>query len=257
MLRLTLLTLSFSAAFLSPASAQLIFQESQQQSTGDAFAESSSVGGFLRGDNFFFNFPGGGPMLPPFAGEALGGGGGLSGGVGFAGGGVSGGLNFNFAQGSTRSFGSTSAGVTTMDGYPGSIQSGTVRPFVTSVTPIVSQLQQRADAFAAIGRQQLADLRQSQASLADRRLQSHLNRAISADSDGDYRVAIANYNRAIAASGGSLRFQLEQRVETLKNLIREERIQKRQSSVANKPQPALAPVPEPVPEPEPEPVPEQ
>ena len=151
--------------------------------------------------------------------------GGLSGGFGFAGGGLSGSLNFNFSQSSSRTSGTTSAGVTTLDGYPGSFQSGTIRPFVTGVTPVVSNFQRRIQAQAAIGQHQLAELRQSQANLADQRLQSHLSRATSAEKDGDYRMAIANYKRAIGIAGNPLRFRLEQRITDLKERMREERKQ--------------------------------
>ena len=202
------------------ATGQMIYQDVTNNQLGSSYYESNSVGGFLRGNNWFFNFGGPnaanpnfggqGPLLPAFGGNALASGGGISGGFGFGGGGVSGGLNFNFAQGSTRSATSTSAGVTTMNGFPGSIQSGTIRPFVTGFTPIVSDFPRQSSAEAVQNQRQLADLRQSQQDLQNRRLQTYLQRIRQAESSGNVRMGRANYRSAIANSNGPLQAQLKQ-----------------------------------------------
>lgn len=197
---------------------QMIYQDVTNNQLGSSYYESNSVGGFLQGRNWFFNFGGPGlggqgPLLPAFGGSALAGGGGLSGGGRFNSGGVSGGLGFNFAQGSTRSATSTSAGVTTMDGFPGSIQSGTIRPFVTGFTPIVSGYPQPVAAEAVQNQRQLAKLRQSQQQLQDRRLQTYLQRIRQAESSGNARMARSNYRSAIAITRGQLQSQLKRNLQ--------------------------------------------
>lgn len=118
---------------------------------GSSFFENMGVGfGFhLRGGNLppddggpssvvglsRFGVPGGNLVF----GQNLGGRGGNGGQGGVAVHGSPGGfhLNFNFAQGSSRSFHSQTPSVTLMNGGTGSFRSGTLRPFVTSLIPVV------------------------------------------------------------------------------------------------------------------------
>lgn len=117
-----------------PAAAQLINSGTGNISAGDSFSESIGTNWGARGRGWFFNFGGGTPGLaPPFGGVP----GGLSGGLGFAGGGLSGGLGFTAGQGSSRSLTSTSSSVTSLNGAPSFIFDGTLRPFITEITPVV------------------------------------------------------------------------------------------------------------------------
>lgn len=112
---------------------------SPQVGITDSFYENYGVGGFgFRGGGpggsaFFRRGPlGAAPAFggfDPNAGANLGIGGG-----GFGGGG---GLNFGFAQGSSRSLVGQSASVMTPNGGGGAIFSGSVRPFVTGIFPVV------------------------------------------------------------------------------------------------------------------------
>ncbi len=118
------------AVFTRPADAQMVHTSTPFPSIGSSYYESNSIGWSIWGTNWFANFGGGGPLLPPFGGVPDGG---VSGGFGFGGGGLSGNLGFNFAQGSSQSINSTTPSLTTMNGFPGSISSGVVRPFVTRI----------------------------------------------------------------------------------------------------------------------------
>jgi len=182
------------------------------------YFESSGVQWSLRGPNWFANFGGQGPLLPPFGNADPGAG--LRGGLGFSRGGVSGSLGFHFAQGSSRSITSTTPSLTTMDGYPGSISFGVVRPFVTGFTPIVGDfngavapLNAAHQAGDQLRQQQWSALRQSQAVLQNRKLEQYLRRAARAESDGNKRMARANYRGAIAIAPEPLKSQLQARLK--------------------------------------------
>lgn len=176
--------------------AQLIYQDATNNSLGASYFESHSVGGFLRGDNWFLNF-GSGPSDPVRSSRGR----------------ASDGIRFNFSQGSLRTITSTSVGVTTMDGFPGSIQSGTIRPFVTGFTPVVSTFPQPVDTESVQNLRQLAKLRQSQNELRDQRLQTLLQRIHQAEASGNVRMAHANYRSAIAMTKGLLQRQLKQNMQ--------------------------------------------
>lgn len=118
------------------ADAQQINSGTGNINSGDSFGEFIGSSWGARGKNWFFGFGGGAPgggAFPPFGGAP----GGLSGGFGFGGGGLSGGFGFTAGQGSSRSIGSTSASITSLNGTPGFIFDGTLRPFVTEITPVV------------------------------------------------------------------------------------------------------------------------
>ena len=199
-----------------PAEAQMIHSSTPYHNIGSSYFESSSIGWSLRGRNWFANFGGGGPLLPPFGGADPNTG--ISGGFGFGGGGVSGNLRFNFAQGSSQSIVSTTPSLTTMNGFPGSISSTVIRPFVTGFTPIVSDYPTIVDPIhsaAQIGQQQLSSLRQSQAELQNKKLQQYLVRAERAESEGNKRMARANYRSAIAIAAEPLRSRLQQHLKAV------------------------------------------
>ncbi len=122
-------------------------------------------------------------------------------------------LNFNFGQSSSRSSVSTSAGVTTLDGYPGSIFSGTIRPFVIGFTPVVGDYPVVVDHASQIRQQQLSMLYQSQSDAVDKRLFEYLRRAERAEADGNQRMARANYRRAFALAAEPLKQQLLSRLK--------------------------------------------
>ena len=216
MLRMLVITsLTFGiAVFNRQADAQMVHTSVPFPSTGSSYHESNSIGWSIRGPNWFANFGGGGPLLPPFGGTANGG---LSGGVGFGGGGLSGSLGFNFSQGSSQSISSTTPSLTTMNGFPGSMSSGVVRPFVTGFTPIVSgyPVIDPSRTTAEIGQHQLSSLRQSQAVLQNKKLDQYLRRAERAESDGNKRMARANYRGAIAIAPEPLRTHLKRRLAAM------------------------------------------
>ncbi|TWU49359.1 hypothetical protein [Rubripirellula reticaptiva] len=114
-------------------------------------------------------------------------------------------LNFNFGQSSSRSISSTTPSITTMDGYPGSITSGTVRPFVVGLTPVVGNFPVIVDHSAMATQNELNKLFNSQAVLRNKRLSSYLQRAHRAESDGNTRMAKANYRRALSMASEPLR----------------------------------------------------
>lgn len=215
MLRILSISLTVFGLIAAPeAKAQMVHTSAPFPSIGSSYHESTSVGWSIGGQNWFANFGGAGPLLPPFGGAA---GGGLSGGFGFGGGGVAGNLRFNFAQGSSQSISSTTPSLTTMNGFPGSMSSGVVRPFVVGLTPIVSDypVVDPSATTAEIAQQQLSSLRQSQAVLQNRKLDQYLRRAARGESDGNKRMARANYRGAIAIAPEPLRSQLQVRLRAL------------------------------------------
>ncbi len=199
------------------ANAQAINTTVPFQNLNSNFYESHSLGWFLRGPGWFANFGGGAPLQPPFAPPgAIGSG--LSGGFGFGGGGVSGGLGFNFAQGSNRSISSTAASVTTMNGSPGGIQSGVIRPFVTGITPVLADYPTIVDpsrVAAEVGAGQLSALRRSQAVRRSKKLDEYLRRAELGESEGNKRMARANYRSAIAIAPEPLRTQIRMHLQAM------------------------------------------
>jgi len=208
------------SAGLRSCHGQMITTATPFNNIDSSFFENNSIHWSLRGKNWFAN-SGGGPLLPPFGGIAGGTAvaGGLSGGFGFAGGGVRGSLGFNFSQGSSRSFSSTTPYLTTMDGYPGSISSGVLQPFVTGYFPVVGNytaatgpLNSSRRAAAEIGQQQVSTLRQAQAKRYNGKLAQYLRRAEQGEAAGNKRMARANYRLAISIAAEPLRSELQQRM---------------------------------------------
>ena len=198
---------------------QMVTTSVPYQTSSSGFFENNSINWSLRGKNWFANS--GGSPLPPFGGMAGGGAiaGGLWGGIGFASGGVRGRLGFNLSQGSTRSFSSTTPSLTTMNGYPGSISSGVLQPFVTGISPVVgnyavatSPLTQTRQALVETSQQQISNLRQSQSKRYQVKLAQYLQRAELGEASGNKRMARANYRLAIAIAAEPLRSELQQRL---------------------------------------------
>jgi len=222
MLRATLIMIVGLACSAGSGSChgQMITTATPFHDINSSFFENNSIHWSLRGRNWFAN-SGGGPLLPPFRGLAGGTAvtGGLSGGFGFAGGGVRGSLGFNFSQGSSRSFSSTTPSLTTMDGYPGSISSGFLQPFVTGYYPVVGNytsatapLESSRRAAAEISQQQVSNLRQAQARRYHNKLAQYLHRAEQGEASGNKRMARANYRLAISIATEPLRSELQQRM---------------------------------------------
>lgn len=153
-------------------------------------------------------------LAPPFGGVPAGG----SVGVQFLGGGLSGGLGLNLGQTSSRSITSTSASVTTMDGFPGFISNTVTRPFVTGVVPIVGDYPQPIDhqsIFAERNQQAWDRARRSQTTLRNQSLDKYLRRAYRAQQQGDKKMARANYRRAIRLANEPLRTELVMRMNEM------------------------------------------
>ena len=200
--------------------AQMIHTATPFQTINSGYSEGGSIAWSLRGKNWFANFGGGGPLLPPFG--PVDPGGGLSGGFGFSGGGVSGNLGFQFGQSSNQSIVSTTPSLTTTNGMPGSISSGVIQPFVTGFTPVVGNYMAATaplDQADAVGQQmaqtQISSLLQSQINLQDRKLAQYLQRAERAESEGNKRMARANYRLAIGIAAEPLRSELQHRMKVM------------------------------------------
>lgn len=215
------------AAFLpvgfagSHVQAQLIDQQVPFQTQGDSFYDATGVNWGVRGPGFFANF--GGNVAPPFGGFDPNSGSRTN--FGFRNGPWSGSLGLSLNQGSSRSNVSTSASLTTTPGYPGSITSQTVRPFVTGVVPIVggAPLGIVNPPVSSSGQQQLTDVRQqklhgieqrqrAQWDARQKQAYSSFQRGVTAEEKGNLRMARANYQNALRVAEGELRGQIMQRM---------------------------------------------
>lgn len=210
--------LLFAGCLAGTASGQMIHTQTPLQQGGSGFYESSGVNWSLRGRNFFASF-GQGPLLPQFGNPT--GDTGLRTGFGFGGGGgLSGNLGFNFSQGSSRGFSSTTPSLTTTNGYPGSIFSGTVRPFVTGFSPVVGDYSVAAPVspeIAAYYQGQQADLQRRINAAANAKHAKTLEaykRGLRAEEEGNLKMARANYKRALATANGPLRVEIYQRLQS-------------------------------------------
>ncbi|MEM9827349.1 MAG: hypothetical protein AAF958_12200 [Planctomycetota bacterium] len=134
-------------------------------------------------------------------------------------------------QSSVSTFSGTSASVTTMDGYPGSIQSQTLQPFVFGFTPIVggwpavsaeptflpqsdpAQQQQRSEVLQRV--------RQSQQTTQDKRLEKYLRRARDAEATGNARMARANYKYALRVAPPPTQSVIQEALRTLGRRMRD------------------------------------
>ncbi|MEO1617796.1 MAG: hypothetical protein AAFV88_18230 [Planctomycetota bacterium] len=185
------------------------------QNFSDSYSEQIGVQWSLQGPGFFANF--GGPAIPAFGNPDPNSG--LRTGFGFQRGGISGSLGLSFAQGSSRSSVSTTPSLTTMNGYPGSISSQTIRPFVTGITPVISGNSLGNPTRENVSNQMMESHQQSQAMYLQSRMQANVDakqsraqqafdRAVRAEAEGNLKMARANYRRALAADQGILRQQI-------------------------------------------------
>lgn len=193
----------------SSAAAQGVMTVIPSLSLGSGLSEHMSGGGSFTGPNWFANLNN--QVASPLGSHLSNSG--LSGGYRFVGGGVSGGINFQFAQGSSRSISGTSQSMTTAHGYPGHFFSGQVRPFVTGITPVVGAyptadptLHQLA---AADWQAKRASIAQATAARENGHLRSYLLRAERAEAVGDLRMARANYRFAARLAAEPLRSAIQ------------------------------------------------
>ena len=195
-------------------SAQMIYTETPFHNLNSSYYEQNGFQWNLRGPNFFFHS--GQPARAPFGNPDPNSG--SRGRIGFGGGGVSGSLGFNFAQGSSRSISSTTPSLTTTNGYPGSISSQVIRPFVTGITPIVGDYPTTTPAQSmtqSFQQRQASQLRQQQlkASAAkQKKAYERYKRGVDAEADGDLKKARANYRLALGTARGELRTELLKRM---------------------------------------------
>jgi hypothetical protein len=149
---------------------------------------------------------------------------GLRTGVGFSSGRVSGSIGLNLAQGSSRSNVTTVPSVTTMNGYPGSISDQTMRPFVTSITPVVGgrvliPTQPPApspvlQAYYASQQSDLQNRRQANYDRTQKKAYEYFNRGLQAEEEEDLKKARANYRRALGTAQGELRQAIQRRMQS-------------------------------------------
>jgi len=132
-IRLPILGLLCAIAAQNVIAQEQITASTPFQSISDSFSENLGIGFGFSGRGFFFNNGGSAgataPFGPPPAGATFGGGGRI------------GNLNFGwnaFAdQGSSRSMVMESPSLTVMNGAGGFISSGSLRPFVMGIVPVV------------------------------------------------------------------------------------------------------------------------
>ena len=113
------------------ADAQQVRATTPLTNVSNGFFERVGIGLGYHSDHFWFNWPGANSALPPFGGYDPG----ADATLGFR----SRGFSFQMAasQGSNRVLSGQSAGVTVINGGRGSIFSGSQRPFVIGVVPVV------------------------------------------------------------------------------------------------------------------------
>ncbi len=218
-MRATLSLIVLLAAACNANAQQMINTTVPFQQLGSSFFENTGVTWSLSGPNFFANS--GNAVVPPFGNFDPNSG--LRTGIAFGNGKTRGTLGFTFGQGSSRSITSTAPSITTMNGVPGSITSQTIRPFVTGITPVVSDYptfgtipghaQQMSQ---AIQHAQQSDLQRSMAAAnkaQQNRALAYFNRGQRADAEGDKRMARANYRRALGLAQGLLRLEVLKRMQ--------------------------------------------
>ena len=206
----------------SSASAQpMINQSVPLQNLGSSFYENNGVSWNFSGPNFFAN-SGGNNVVPPFGNFDPNAG--LRTGAGFSAGRVSGSIGLNLAQGSSRSNVTTVPSITTMNGYPGSISDQTMRPFVTSITPVVgggvlipTPVPSPSPVLQAYYASQQSDLqhrRQANYDRTQKKAFEYFNRGLKAEEEDDLKKARANYRRALGTAQGELRLAIQRRIQS-------------------------------------------
>ncbi len=122
-------------------------------------------------------------------------------------------LGFNFSQSSSRSNVSAAQSGTALNGAPSSFFSGEIRPFVTGITPIVggypNLTSPLAEMAAADQRTKLSGIAERNAKYKNDKLRSYLVRAERAESEGDMKMARANYRLALGYAAEPLRSKIQ------------------------------------------------
>ena len=211
------ISISVVAAILVGCQASLSHAQMLQTTTpfqqfGDSYYSGFGLNWGLQGPGWSANFPGGG-SFPAFGGANPNAG--LSGGFTGRIGNVSGGLGFNWYQGSNRYNSVTAPSVTTMDGYPGSMFSGSVRPFVTSITPVVgfrAPNEEIRDAGVARQNATLQDIAQRKAEGRRNKAYEYWARGQKAEESGNLKMARANFRLALGKAEEPLRSEIAARM---------------------------------------------
>ena len=111
----------------------------------------------------------------------------------------------------------TAPSLTTTDGVPGSMFSGTVRPFVLGFTPVVGDapvISPPANEISAQGNTNavLSDIARRNAAAQSSKVNEYLQRAMKAESRGNLKMARANYRLALGKAQEPLRTQIRQQM---------------------------------------------
>ena len=216
------LILATVTCIASAATAQpMINQAVPFQNLGSSYYEQFGVDWNLRGPGFFANF-GGNNVAPPFGNFDPNAG--LRTGAAFQRGPFSGNFGLTLNQGSNRSNVTTTPSVTTMNGVPGSITDQTMRPFVTSVTPVVGggfimptvpPRNEGVERIQSYQRGQQADLAkrlQANRDAQQKKAYADFKRGMEAEAEEDLKKARANYRRALQTATGPLRLEILKRM---------------------------------------------
>ena len=149
---------------------------------------------------------------------------GLRTGFGFNRGGFSGNFGLTLNQGSSRSSVTTAPSVTTTNGIPGTISDQTLRPFVTSVTPVVgggvllpqsqqtNETQQFLQSYQHAQNTHVQQRRIANANVKQERAYTDFERGLKAEKEGNLKMARANYRNALGAAQGPLRIEILKRM---------------------------------------------
>lgn len=205
-------TFLFAAALWTTvpvAVGQMLHSTVPQQNIGDSFNEHLGISWGLRGPGWVVNVPNG------VAGGANPGAG-LSGGFAGRSGNVSGNLGFQWSQGSNRSMSTVAPSLTTLDGHPGSFFSGSVRPFVTRITPNVGSFTAPNEGIRQAGQQRqqatLGDIAERKFVARNEKADRYWNRGLRAEQQGNLKMARANYRLALPYAQQPLHAEIVRRM---------------------------------------------
>lgn len=206
MMRARLALLFLLAILGRPGIAQQIGTTVSSPSIGSSYSESNPINWSIMGSGWSANINN---QAPSPLGQSLS----NSGGFGFGGNGVSGSLGFQFAQGSNRTLSGTSQSMTNLNGNPGSFFSGSVRPFVIGVTPVVGGYptgqSDIANIAAASQQQRLSSIAQGNLDRRHEKMRAYLKRAERAEAESNWKMARANYGLALRLADEPLRSMIQ------------------------------------------------
>jgi hypothetical protein len=105
-----------------------------------------------------------------------------------------------------------------MDGQPGSIFSGTITPFVIDLTPVVGNYPTGPSELAAFASaaqtERLSSIAHARMQRNHERLTSYLRRAERASSEGDMKMARANYSLALRMADEPLKSMIQAKLKS-------------------------------------------